>query len=254
MDADYLRRRWLFLKMLAPIAEDTFLDLGGGKGIWAREFAPHVKDAFLVDKEARGYEGSLETARQKMKDFHNFQAIDAEVTSTPFPDAYFDKILCAEVIEHVSKPNRLLLEISRLLKPKGVCLLTTPHSTFLASFPFPITKLFRKLPHCLQNEYVKDGFEVHFGRKAGHIVPGYSEPQLRDMANQAGLTVCTVFLLINKPLALFYDLINCLPRALSIALKPFSHLLCLFENKPGAKQENGLGILVILRKPTAATS
>jgi 2-polyprenyl-3-methyl-5-hydroxy-6-metoxy-1,4-benzoquinol methylase len=42
------------------------------------------------------------------------------------PDAYFDRVLCTEVIEHASAPGDLLLEVARVLKPGGRLVVTTP--------------------------------------------------------------------------------------------------------------------------------
>jgi SAM-dependent methyltransferase len=42
------------------------------------------------------------------------------------PDAYFDRVVCTEVIEHASAPDDLLHEIARVLKPGGRLVVTTP--------------------------------------------------------------------------------------------------------------------------------
>jgi SAM-dependent methyltransferase len=42
------------------------------------------------------------------------------------PDAHFDRVVCAEVIEHASEPEALLLDIARVLKPGGRLVVTTP--------------------------------------------------------------------------------------------------------------------------------
>jgi 2-polyprenyl-3-methyl-5-hydroxy-6-metoxy-1,4-benzoquinol methylase len=42
------------------------------------------------------------------------------------PDETFDGAVCADVIEHVREPERLLGEIHRVLRPNGVLVLTTP--------------------------------------------------------------------------------------------------------------------------------
>jgi len=43
----------------------------------------------------------------------------------PFKDSSFDRILSREVIEHVMEPQKMLLEISRVLKPNGIAVVTT---------------------------------------------------------------------------------------------------------------------------------
>jgi ubiquinone/menaquinone biosynthesis C-methylase UbiE len=44
----------------------------------------------------------------------------------PFADASFDLVLCLDTIEHVPQPERMGREIMRVLRPSGVCMLTTP--------------------------------------------------------------------------------------------------------------------------------
>lgn len=46
--------------------------------------------------------------------------------ATGVPDESFDAAVCADVIEHVGEPERLLREIHRILRPGGVLVLTTP--------------------------------------------------------------------------------------------------------------------------------
>ena len=57
---------------------------------------------------------------------------DAEKDRFPYADAYFDTVLCGELIEHLFEdPMHLMSEINRILKPGGHVVLTTPN---IASF------------------------------------------------------------------------------------------------------------------------
>jgi ubiquinone/menaquinone biosynthesis C-methylase UbiE len=47
----------------------------------------------------------------------------------PFPDDHFDIILCSDVVEHLSYPERCLAEIYRVTKPGGIAIVTTPNKT-----------------------------------------------------------------------------------------------------------------------------
>lgn len=44
----------------------------------------------------------------------------------PLPDNEFDAVICFETIEHISRPGVFLKELSRVTKPGGELLLTTP--------------------------------------------------------------------------------------------------------------------------------
>ncbi len=49
----------------------------------------------------------------------------------PYPDAYFDVIVCGEVIEHVVHTDKLLQECARTLRAGGKLLVTTPNLAYL---------------------------------------------------------------------------------------------------------------------------
>ncbi len=46
----------------------------------------------------------------------------------PEEDAFFDAILCTEVLEHIPYPEKAIAEFARLLRPGGVLVLTVPAS------------------------------------------------------------------------------------------------------------------------------
>ena len=63
------------------------------------------------------------------------QALNVEKEPLPFPDATFDGVLFAEVLEHIAitTPVNILKEIARVLKPGAVLVLTTPNVCNLAN-------------------------------------------------------------------------------------------------------------------------
>lgn len=47
------------------------------------------------------------------------------IENAPFPDSHFDVIVMWDIIEHLRSPVRALQEVYRLLRPGGVCLVST---------------------------------------------------------------------------------------------------------------------------------
>jgi SAM-dependent methyltransferase len=50
-----------------------------------------------------------------------------ELAGAGYPDGQFDLAVALEVIEHLPRPGRELAEIRRILRPGGLCLVTTPN-------------------------------------------------------------------------------------------------------------------------------
>jgi len=46
----------------------------------------------------------------------------------PFKDKYFDVVVSFETIEHVDSPELIIKEVSRVLKPNSVFIVSTPNS------------------------------------------------------------------------------------------------------------------------------
>ncbi len=51
----------------------------------------------------------------------------AECDALPFQGGVFDWVTASEVLEHLASPERMLMEVWRVLKPQGCLLLTTPN-------------------------------------------------------------------------------------------------------------------------------
>lgn len=66
----------------------------------------------------------------------------------PFPSATFDAIIMSEVLEHTRDEARALAEAARLLRPRGVLILTVPHRgplelTDLTNWKYRLPRLHR---------------------------------------------------------------------------------------------------------------
>src|SRR5438552_2866532 len=67
------------------------------------------------------------------------RVLQANAEALPFRDGSFDAVVATEVLEHLDDPRRLFQEASRILRPKGRFLLTTPNREAL---PYRILHLF----------------------------------------------------------------------------------------------------------------
>jgi SAM-dependent methyltransferase len=53
-------------------------------------------------------------------------AVVGDATSLPFPDGSFDKVIAAEVLEHLPADQTAMNEIARILRPGGMAAVTVP--------------------------------------------------------------------------------------------------------------------------------
>lgn len=80
-----------------------------------------------------------------------------DIKELPFPEGYFDGVLCAEVLEHIPRPEIGISEINRVLKTGGYLYLTVPQEWCLHYEPddyFRFTKY--GIRYLLEN----NGFEI----------------------------------------------------------------------------------------------
>lgn len=70
----------------------------------------------------------------------------ADATALPFPDNSFDLLLCFETLEHCDEPWKVVSEIERVCKPKGVIILSSQQNFPLHMHP---SDYFRYTPYGL---------------------------------------------------------------------------------------------------------
>lgn len=107
------------LALLPDLSEASVIELGSGNGELANLLQPKVKSLTCVDNSA------IYAAKLIKK---GFTAIQADFNQTlPFKASQFDCIINLEVIEHLVKVEDFLLEASRILKPDGLLIISTPN-------------------------------------------------------------------------------------------------------------------------------
>jgi len=133
------------------------LDIGAGSG----RLIQRMRETFGTVSSACDYTDTLmELPGQKV------HIIDLnKEKQLPFADASFDIVTATEILEHLEDYRQILRQIYRVLRPEGVCILSTPNVLNINSrlrylcFGFP--DLFGPLP---------------FGDRAIHLTAGHINP------------------------------------------------------------------------------
>jgi uncharacterized protein (TIRG00374 family) len=103
-------------------AGDIIVDIGCGSGVQLQEIGR--KEYAL----AVGIDVNLNAALHgRKKSIKNTDFIIADAQHLPVKASCVDKIVCAEIIEHVKVTDHLIKEISRVLKDGGEVVITTPN-------------------------------------------------------------------------------------------------------------------------------
>jgi SAM-dependent methyltransferase len=151
------------VERLRPLSGARVLDAACGAGFGSYAVAGEAERVVGVDLSAPAV---LEAAGLYQRSNLSFAAMDC--SRLGFRDAQFDAVLSFETIEHVSDDDRYVEEISRVLRPGGKLVLSTPRA--------PSPGVLPDNPYHLR-EYAWDELEellarhfrsvVRFGRRLG---------------------------------------------------------------------------------------
>ncbi|MHB8438488.1 MAG: class I SAM-dependent methyltransferase [Acidimicrobiales bacterium] len=110
---------------------ERLLDLGCGGGRHA--FAAARRGARVVALDASGHElkevrntiGAMVDAGELRAD-DEAGAVQGDALALPFPDGVFDRVIAAEVLEHIPDDAGAMGELARVLRPGGTMAVTVP--------------------------------------------------------------------------------------------------------------------------------
>jgi len=101
----------------------TLLDIGcGGGALW--EFVRGHVDNYLGADAVRYHD---------LPDACEFYQADLDTAKVPLPDGSGDVVVAIEIIEHLENPRAFFRELTRLAKPGGLIVVTTPNQLSLLS-------------------------------------------------------------------------------------------------------------------------
>ncbi len=124
----YRRNLWILNKSTTIEQGSLVLDVGAGSSPHREKFK-HCK--YLSHD-------FVQLKKEQLEDGMGYSKIDivSDILNIPLSDGSVDVILCTEVIEHVKYPILVIEQFTRLLKSKGVLLLTAPLASGLHQDPY----------------------------------------------------------------------------------------------------------------------
>ncbi len=166
---------------------------------------------------------------------YGLQAVDlfGSALRIPFRDATYDTVLCTEVLEHVSEPDQLFDEVTRLLKSGGTLILTTPQTWGLHMEPYDYFR------------YTRYGLEA-LAQQAGLTVQSI-QPTCGVWATLGQRAVDAIYSRygVNKPLLI---------RGLVLVICAIWLTSALLQDRIGHHRGDTLDNILVARKPERDTS
>lgn len=126
------------------------LDIGSSTGIIDNFLSDHLKELVGIDID----EKAVAFAQQNFKKSNLSFFVD-DAMNLNFNSNTFDVVICAQIYEHVPDQEKLLSEIFRVLKPRGVCYFAAGNRLdiiehhynlpFLSILPKPLAHLYLRV-------------------------------------------------------------------------------------------------------------
>jgi SAM-dependent methyltransferase len=177
---------------LLPINRgDRVLDVGCGEGRHATQACKETECtvcALDIDPEnVNKTNYILGLMEQSGESRANWAVFRGDALRLPFKDTHFDKVICAEVLEHVPDDQQVIQELTRVLKDDGTLAISVP-TYFSEAIYWKISRDYHQQP-------------------GGHIRK-YRLRELAALLQQNGLHVFTIRR--KHGLHFFYWLLRCL--------------------------------------------
>lgn len=121
------RRTSRILFDMIPKDNMVLLDVGCSHGTYTFSMAleKQMQKVIGIDINQHSINDGLKIL--KVLDFPNVNFFKQDILKCDFPDEYFDIVIMGEVIEHIQDTDTLLKEIRRILRPRGILIISTPY-------------------------------------------------------------------------------------------------------------------------------
>ena len=123
-DADpYALAKFEIVKSWLPPAPCTILDAGSGNGFFAAELAKRGYAVTALDPNKKAC--AMAVGRKKRFGLKHMTVVQADFYKYT-PKTKFDAVIALDVLEHVTSEREFVSHVARVLKPRGVWVLTVP--------------------------------------------------------------------------------------------------------------------------------
>lgn len=197
------------------------LDVGCSHGTYGFELAKLGYRVVGIDINRESIQ--LAQRIQTYSRIKNIHFYEMDILSNHFPKNLFDVIITFETLEHIKEDSKAIQEFHRILKEKGLLIISVPYAEKMEEYNEPRGAC-----------RAKDGSYICVGKGGSHCRNGYNLERMRSLLEKNGFQI------------LGYEYI-CIPRCLnsSIFSFPFKYPLSfLFANL----SKNRIKLKVIAQK------
>jgi len=127
-----------------PLLKGKCLDIGCGNRAMEEIIKPYISKYIGLDHP--------DTLHNKRK-----ADVLGSAHKLPFKNRIFDSIICSAVLEHLEEPDKSIFEMNRILKNKGIAIVSVPLFWHLHEEP---RDFYRYTKYGLKYLFKKNGFEI----------------------------------------------------------------------------------------------
>lgn len=142
-------------ELLNPLANETIADIGCGIGQDATNLAKSGAKIYGIDND----ENFIAIANKQVLDNLQIDFICCNADNIPLTDNSIDKIRFDRVLQHIPDHNKVLAEVSRLLKPDGQLQIIDTDYLSISLF-LEDEKLERKIVDAIAYKRIPNGHKV----------------------------------------------------------------------------------------------